>query len=54
VTGAFIWNAIVAEVALRLQREGLPIPAFISANVPGARERNRDLLERYRLRNPHL
>ena len=54
VTGAFIFNSIVAEVAWRLQEAGVTVPAYISANVPGAAEHNRDLLMRYRERNPHL
>ena len=54
VTGAFIFDAIVSEVAWRLQAAGAVVPAYISANVPGAAEHNRDLLLRYRERNPHL
>lgn len=54
VTGAFIFNAIVAEVASRLYDAGKRVPAYISANVPGAAEHNRALLQQYRERNPHL
>lgn len=54
VAGAFIFNAIVAEVATRLNDAGLPLPVLISSNVPGAAEHNRALLERARARNPHL
>ncbi len=54
IAGAFILNAIVAETAWRLDQQGLPVPAYISANVPGASEHNRALIERYSERNPHL
>jgi uncharacterized phosphosugar-binding protein len=54
ITGAFILNAIVAEVAVRLHQQGLPLPVYISANVASAGEHNRDLISRFRERNPHL
>lgn len=54
ITGAFILNAILTEVAWRLAEEGGQPPIYISANMPGAAEHNRDLVERYRPRNPHL
>lgn len=54
VAGAFILNALVAEVADRLQRQGQPLPLYISSNVVGSAEHNRDLLARFRERNPHL
>jgi uncharacterized phosphosugar-binding protein len=54
VSGAFIFNAIVTEVAWRLHEAGMPLPIFVSSNVPGAADHNRDLLARGRERNPHL
>jgi uncharacterized phosphosugar-binding protein len=54
ISGAFILNAILTEVAWRLAEQGGPPPIYISANMPGAAEHNRDLVERYRPRNPHL
>lgn len=54
ITGAFILNALVAEVAFRLHRQGFPLPIYISANVAGSAEHNRDLFARFRGRNPHL
>lgn len=51
---AFILNALVAEVAARLHAEGLPLPIYISSNIPGAAEHNAELLAHYRERNPHL
>jgi uncharacterized phosphosugar-binding protein len=54
VSGAFILNAILTEVAWRLAELGGEPPIYISANMPGAAEHNRELIERYRPRNPHL
>jgi uncharacterized phosphosugar-binding protein len=54
ITGAFILNALVAEVAFRLHQQGQPLPIYVSANVPGAAEHNRDLFTHFRERNPHL
>ncbi len=54
ITGAFILDALVAEVAARFQAAGLPLPVYVSANVPGAAEHNRELIARFRERNPHL
>ncbi len=54
ITGAFILDAIVAEVASRLDAEGLPLPIYVSANVAGAADHNRELIAHFRERNPHL
>lgn len=55
VTGAFILNAILTEVAWRLAGDGVTRPPiYLSANMPGAAEQNAALIERYRPRNPHL
>ncbi len=54
VAGAFLLNAILTEVALRLAQEGGAPPVYVSANMPGAAEHNAGLIERYRPRNPHL
>jgi uncharacterized phosphosugar-binding protein len=51
--GAAILNAIFAGVAARLATGG-NAPIYISANMPGAAEVNKALVERYRPRNPHL
>jgi uncharacterized phosphosugar-binding protein len=53
VIGAAILNAIFAEAAARLAREGAP-PVYLSANMPGAAENNKALVERFRPRNRHL
>ena len=54
ITGAFILNAILTEVAWRIAGEGDEPPIYISANMPNAAAHNVALVERYRTRNPHL
>lgn len=51
--GAALLHALFAEAAARLAALGPP-PIFLSANMPGAAESNRDLVARYGPRNPHL
>lgn len=51
--GAAILNAVFVETAARLAAQG-EAPIYVSANMPGAAERNAALVERYRQRNPHL
>lgn len=51
--GVTILNAIFVEVAARLASDG-DAPIYLSANMPGAKEVNRKLVERFRPRNPHL
>jgi uncharacterized phosphosugar-binding protein len=51
--GVAIINAILAGVAARLSKEG-NAPIYLSANMPGAKENNEQLVARYRPRNPHL
>jgi len=54
VVGAAILNALCVEVAARLVAAGGDAPVYVSANMPGAAERNAVLVARYRARNPHL
>lgn len=51
--GVTILNAIFADVASRLVDEG-SAPIYLSANMPGSGDVNRELVARYRDRNPHL
>lgn len=53
VVGAALLQALFAEVAARLAAEGPP-PIWLSSNMPGAAEHNRELLARYLPLNPHL
>lgn len=54
ITGAFILNSILTEVAWRLADAGGDLPIYISANMPGAVAHNAALIARFRPRNPHL
>lgn len=51
--GVTILNAIMAQVGETLAASG-QAPIYLSANMEGADEINRHLVERYRPRNPHL
>lgn len=51
--GVAILNAILAGVAARLSQDG-NAPIYLSANMPGAKDINEQLVARYRPRNPHL
>lgn len=53
VVGAAIINAIFVQAASELAEDGRP-PIYLSANMPGAEENNRSLVERYRKANRHL
>ncbi|RWN32447.1 MAG: sugar isomerase domain-containing protein [Mesorhizobium sp.] len=52
--GAALMNAVFVEAAARLQSAGGAAPIYLSANMPGAKEVNEALVDRYRPRNPHL
>ena len=54
VAGAFIWNALVAETVSILEQQGINAPVYISSNMPGAKENNDRLVQRYRTRVRHL
>ncbi len=51
-------SAILHGIALgamdRLAGQGTPIPYYISANIPGAQEHNRSIMQRYKHRIKHL
>ena len=51
---ALLWNSLVAETARLLQQTGNTPPIYVSLNVPGAAEHNRELLDKWRPRNIHL
>jgi uncharacterized phosphosugar-binding protein len=54
IIGAAVLNALFVETVSRLGAMGIEAPIYVSANMPGAKERNAALVERYRARNPHL
>ena len=47
ITTAFVIQMLIAEVAGRLRRLGVDVPAYESANVPGGHERNIELEGQY-------
>ena len=53
ITGAFILNSILVEVANLLKHEKI-FPFYISVNMPGAKENNDKLVKKYKKLNPHL
>ncbi|MBN1148509.1 MAG: SIS domain-containing protein [Anaerolineales bacterium] len=54
ITGALIWNCLLAGCVQRLYASGADLPVFASFNMPGAGEHNAKLLEKWRKFNPHL
>lgn len=44
----YLWNLLLARVAERAIAEGIELPLWTSANMPGGDERNARSLERYR------
>jgi len=53
ITGSFILNSILVEVANLLKKEKI-FPFYISVNMPGAKENNDKLVKKYKKSNPHL
>jgi uncharacterized phosphosugar-binding protein len=54
VAGAFIWNALVAEIVALLEARNIKAPVYISSNMSGAKEHNAGLVDKYRRRIRHL
>ena len=54
ITGVFILNGILADAAQIASEHGIKVPVYASGNVDGGMEHNRDLIERYSSRIPHL
>ena len=53
ITGSFILNSILAELANLLKNEKI-FPFYISVNMPGAKENNDKLVKKYKKLNIHL
>ena len=53
ITGSFILNSILIEVANMLKNEKL-FPFYISSNMPKASENNNRLEKKFKKINPHL
>ena len=54
IAGAFILNTILAEATELALAEGVDVPIYVSGNIPGGAERNKDLIARFQPRIPHL
>jgi len=54
ITGAAIINAVVCGVAEEMARRGADPPIFMSNNMEGTEEHDRELIARYRERLPLL
>ncbi|MEU6643185.1 sugar isomerase domain-containing protein [Saccharomonospora sp. NPDC046836] len=54
VVGAYAWSALLVELDRQASAQGIPLPLWTSANVPGGDERNAELVTRYRARIPEL
>jgi len=54
IIGALIWNCLLTECVVRLSASGVTLPIFASLNMPGAAEHNAELLDKWRMYNPHL
>jgi uncharacterized phosphosugar-binding protein len=52
ILGAVLLNCLFVATAEQLAERGKSIPAFVSQNIPGGDEHNRDLIERFRPRIP--
>jgi uncharacterized phosphosugar-binding protein len=50
ITASLIYNLIVEQLAHNLSERRVSIPTFMSLNVPGAKEHNEKLINRYRPR----
>ena len=53
ITGSFILNSILVEVADMLKKEKI-FPFYISSNMPNAYKNNDKLIKKYKKTNPHL
>ncbi len=54
ITGAFILNSLIIKTTEKLEKEGIELPIFLSANVENGDEINAKILENYKKRVPIL
>jgi uncharacterized phosphosugar-binding protein len=54
ILGALIWDALITETILRLQRSGDELPLYASFNLQGAGEHNQAIFKKWGAVNPHL
>lgn len=48
VSGIYIINSVLAEAVRIASGKGFDVPLYISGNVPGGAEKNKDLIEKYK------
>ena len=54
ISSCLIAQSIVVQADEFMYQEGVRPPVYVSGNVPGGMEKNRDLINRYMPRNKHL
>lgn len=54
ISGALIINSIIAETLQRMEDKGMELPVYLSGNIDGADEKNKELMEKYGARVDHL
>lgn len=54
LTGVYILNSILAQATELAIAKGVDVPIYLSGNIPGGAERNKDLIRRFQPRIPHL
>jgi uncharacterized phosphosugar-binding protein len=54
IVNALLWNCLLTETVMELQRRGVELPLIVSLNMEGAAEHNRVVLEKWRKVNPYL
>jgi len=54
LAGVYLWNLLLARLAVRAAEAGTRLPIWASANIAGGDVRNRNLIARYRSRIPIL
>ena len=54
VLSVYAMNSIFAEAIALMHGEGIEAPLYVSGNIPGGREKNRRLIEKYSPRIRHL
>jgi uncharacterized phosphosugar-binding protein len=54
IMGAFIWDSLITEVLTRQQAAREQLPVYASFNMRGASAHNKELLQKWGSRNPHL
>ena len=54
ITSCMIAQSIVVQADEYLWQSGVRPPVYVSGNIPGGMEQNRELIRRYMPRNKHL